>query len=233
MSSSERLISAKSPVCRPWTNAPRFAHCLHRVAERHGVAEQRARLRGFDFEIGVDDDRRQAGRHRQPTTSGGLARRTSTNPPQMHGAMLSACAEPAPSRSPSSAQAISVSTRRLRADQRVDRHDRRRGARRAAAEAARQRQALADRQRDAARLAELRQQRQHRHAGRVARRLARQTAAVARDVVDRARPPAPSVAVTSSPGSSSAKPRTSKPQATFETVAGAKAVTEVMSGSRC
>ena len=38
------------------------------------------------------------------------ARRTSTKPPQMHGAMLSACADPAPSRSPSSAQAISVST---------------------------------------------------------------------------------------------------------------------------
>jgi len=33
-------------------------------------------------------------------------------------------------------------------------------------------------------------------------------------------------AVTSSPGESSANPSTSKPQATFETVAGANAVTE-------
>src|ERR1700750_295120 len=37
--------------------------------------------------------------------------------------------------------------------------------------------------------------------------------------------PGPSRAVTSSPGSCNAKPRTSNPQATFDTVAGANAVT--------
>jgi hypothetical protein len=41
------------------------------------------------------------------------------------------------------------------------------------------------------------------------------------------------LAVTWSPGSCSAKPRTSKPHATFDTVAGANAVTDIMSGSTC
>ncbi len=68
---------------------------------------------------------------------------------------------------------------------------------------------------------------------RVRSRLARQPAAVTLDGVDghAARDErAPSLR---SPGSSRAKPRTSKPQATFDTVAGANAVTEVMSGSSC
>ena len=128
---------------------------------------------------------------------------------------------------------MSVSRDDVRAEQRIDGNDRRRGARRAAAESARQRQSLADGQRHAAPLAELGQQRQRRHARRVARRLARQAAAVAVDVRRSRRRRTSGVAVTSSPGSSSAKPRTSNPQATFETVAGANAVTEVMSGSNC
>jgi hypothetical protein len=41
-------------------------------------------------------------------------------------------------------------------------------------------------------------------------------------------PDAVARAVTSSPGEASAKPSTSKPQATFDTVAGAKAVTASM-----
>ena len=57
----------------------------------------------------MHDDRREPGGTGSRIMSGGAARRTRTNPPQMHGAMLSACADPAPSRSPSSAQDISVS----------------------------------------------------------------------------------------------------------------------------
>ena len=71
-----------------------------------------------------------------------------------------------------------------------------------------------------------RQQRQRRDAGGVPGRLARQPAVVARRCRRCGRPPAANAAVTSSPGSCSAKPSTSKPQATFETVAGANAVTE-------
>ncbi len=121
--------------------------------------------------------------------------------------------------------------RAARAEQRVDRHDRRGGARRAAAEAARQRQSLADA--SATR--------------RAARRAPVSSASAATPAVLRAasrgsRPPSPSMssigtpadakrAVTSSPGASSAKPSTSKPQPTFDTVAGAKAVTDVIGGS--
>ena len=65
VSSSERRQQSKSPVCRAWTNAPRFAHCFTASARRHGVAKQRARLRGLDLEIRMDHDGRQARRHRQ------------------------------------------------------------------------------------------------------------------------------------------------------------------------
>ena len=120
----------------------------------------------------------------------------------MHGAMLSACADPAPSRSPSSAHAISVSAVDRAADQRIDRHHRRGGAGGAAAEAARQRQPLPDAQADTAALAELREQRQRGDAGGVARRVARQAAVVAVDRLDEdaVRWPARKRAVTSSPG---------------------------------
>ena len=70
----------------------------------------------------MDDDGGQPGRHRQPDDVRRVcARRTSTKPPQIAGAMLSPCAEPAPRRSPSSAQAIRMSERRVRAKQRVRR----------------------------------------------------------------------------------------------------------------
>ena len=123
--------------------------------------------------------------------------------------------------------------RRVRSSSASTATDRRRGAGGAAAEAARQRQSLADAQRDAAPLAERRQQRLRGDAGRVARRLARQPAVVAGDV-DRSATTASTLAgakraVTSSPGASSAKPSTSKPHATFDTVAGAKAVTTSIS----
>ena len=55
-----------------------------RVGERHRVAEQRARLRRLDLEIGMHDDRRQA--RRAPAAGrcrADSARRTSTKPPQM------------------------------------------------------------------------------------------------------------------------------------------------------
>ena len=68
--------------------------------------------------------------------------------------------------------------------ERVDRHDRRDGAGRAAAEAARQRQAFVDRERHAAPLAERRQQRLRSDAGGVPRPVARQTPIVSGDVVD-------------------------------------------------
>ena len=89
------------------------------------------------------------------------------------------------------------------------------------------------RERDAAPLAERGQQRLRRDAGGVLRGVARQTAAVAGDAVDddAGRRPAAKRAVTSSPGASSAKPSTSKPHATFDTVAGAKAVTASISAT--
>src|SRR5437867_3501403 len=74
--------------------------------------------------------------------------------------------------------------RRVRLEERVDRDDSRRGARRAATEAARERQPFVNAERDAAPLAERVQQRLGRHAGRVARRLARKPPAIARDVVN-------------------------------------------------
>src|SRR5215203_28733 len=92
--------------------------------------------------------------------SGGFGRRTRTKPPQMHGAMLSACAEPAPSRSPSSAQAINVSA--------VDPPPISASTATTAAAA----------------LAELREQRQRGDAGRIARCGARQTAVVAVNRLD-------------------------------------------------
>ena len=93
------------------TSAPRLAHC--RIASASGtvVAEQRARLRRLDLEIGMHDDRGQTRRHRQPDDVGRIRRGgRARSRRRSHGAMLSACADPAPSRSPSSAQAISVSS---------------------------------------------------------------------------------------------------------------------------
>ena len=109
------------------------------------VAEQRARLRRFDLEIRVHDDRHEAGRHRQPDDVGriGAAGRARIRR-RAHGAMLSACADPAPSRSPSKRTRHQRLERGVRAEQRVDGDDRRGGAGGAAAEAARQRQALAN-----------------------------------------------------------------------------------------
>ena len=116
--------------------------------------------------------------------SGGFGRRTSTKPPQMHGAMLSACADPAPSRSPSSAQAISVSIDDCAPISAST-------ATTAAAALAALPPSPLDSgsplrmlQRHPAPFAELRQQRQRGHARRVARGLARQPAAVAVDVLD-------------------------------------------------
>ena len=118
--------------------------------------------------------------------------------------------------------------RRVRAEQRVDGDDRRGGARGAAAEAARQRQPLADAS------ARRRAARRAPSAAPAPRR--RPCSAPPRAAAARRRPmmssmrdarPGASRAVTSSPGASSAKPSTSNPQATFDTVAGAKAVTSI------
>ena len=230
-----REISAKSPRCRPCDERAQVRPLPDGVGERHRVAEQRARLRRLDLEIRVHDHGRQAGGHRQRDD----VRRTRRAGParsrrRCDGAMLSACADPAPSRSPSSAQAISVSIDALRAEQRVDGDDRRRGARRAAAQAARQRQPLANA--SAPR--------------RAARRACVSSASAATPAVLRAasrgrRPPSPAMSSIVHAGRREARRhlvarrRRARSRArrtrsaTFETVAGAKAVTEVMSGSSC
>ena len=154
VSSSAREISAKSPRCRPSTSAPRFAHCRMASASGTVVAEQRARLRRLDLEIGMNDDGRQAGRDRQPDDVGRIRMAHEHEAAADRRRDVVGVRRPAPSRSPSSAHAISVSIDARRTEQRVDGDDRRRGARRAAAEAARERQALADGQRHAAPLAE-------------------------------------------------------------------------------
>ena len=179
---------SKSPRCSASTNAPRFAHCWMASAERHRVAEQRARRRGLDFEIGMDDDGRQPGRHRQPDDVGRIRRRGPARSRRRSPARCCrACAEPAPRRSPSSAQAISVSSGVCAPSSAST-----------ATTAAAALAALPPRpldsgsplrivERDAAPLAERRQQRLRGDAGGVARRLARQPAVVADDVVDAAR----------------------------------------------
>ena len=145
VSSSERPISAKSDGVQAVHERAEVRPLLDRVGERDRVAEQRPRLGGLDFEIGMHDHRRQPRRHRQPDDVGRIRRGgPARSRRRSHGAMLSACADPAPSRSPSSAQAISVSTDDVGAEQRIDRDHRSRGAGGAAAEAARQRQALPD-----------------------------------------------------------------------------------------
>ena len=117
--------------------------------------------------------------------SGGLARRTSTKPPQ------SARRDVVGVRR-AGAEALAFERagdqrleRRVRAEQRVHGDDRRRGARRAAAEAARQRQPLADAsaRRRAARRARVSSACAATPAV-LLRRVARQPAAVAGDVVD-------------------------------------------------
>ena len=141
--------------------------------------------------------------------------------------MLSACAEPAPSRSPSSAHATSVSIGACAPNSAST------ATTAAAALAALPPRPLASgsplRMVSATprRSPSGGQQRLRRDAGGIARGVARQPAGVADDVVD-ATPDAAGRAVTSSPGEASAKPSTSKPHATFDTVAGANAVTESM-----
>ena len=103
--SARSLPGAGRPRARrgsPTAGSRRPAAPCRRAAP--GLARSRFRDRG--------ERRRPSGRQeraagRCPADS---ARRTSTRPPQIDGAMLSACAEPAPRRSPSSAHAISVST---------------------------------------------------------------------------------------------------------------------------
>ena len=115
-----------------------------RVGERDRVAEQRARPRGLDLEVRVHDDRRQAGRHRQPDDIGRIGAADE------HEAAADARRDVVGMRR-SGAEPLAFERardqrldRRVRADQRVDRHDRRRRAGRAAAEPARQRQPLAN-----------------------------------------------------------------------------------------
>ena len=228
----EREVAAVQPVDERAQVGP----LPHGIGERHRRAEQRARLRRFDLEIGMHDDGRQARRHRQPQDVGRVRAADEHEPAadarrDVVGVRRSGAEPLAFERAGD--QRLGATTG---ADQRVDRDDRGGGAGRAAAEAARQRQPLAD--------ASARR--------RAVRRACVSSASAATPAVFCAasrgrRPPSPSMlsirtpgvspgrnrAVTSSPGSSSAKPRTSKPHATFDTVAGAKAVTEVMVRSGC
>ena len=185
VSSSERAISAKSPRCRPSTSAPRFAHC--RMASASGtVSPSSARAIAVSISrSGCTTTAVSPAGTGSRTMSGGLGWRTSTKPPQSAGAMLSACAA-------TGAEAFAFERardqrldRRMRLEQRVDGHDRGRGAGRAAAQAARERQPFANRLSATPRRSPSAvEQRLRRDAGRVPRRLARQPAVVAGDVVD-------------------------------------------------
>ena len=167
---------------------------------------------------------RPAGTGRR-TMSGGLGWRTRTKPAaQSAGAMLSGCAA-------SGAQTLALDgapdqrvERRVRVEERVDRHHRCRGAGRAAPESAGSGRPFAmQRATPRSRSPRAAQQRLRSNTGRVPRRLARQPSTVPGDAVDATprRPPAGAKrAVTSSPGASSGNPSTSNPHATLETVAG-------------
>ena len=166
--------------------------------------------------------------------SGGLGWRTRTNPPQSAGAMLSGCAARAPSPSPSIAHAISSVERRVRVEERVDRHHRRRRAGGAAAESARRAAAPSrwSAQRRAARQApSAAPARRHRPCSASASRGSRPPSPG-----DRRRSSRRARAVPARSGRSlrrlaprARNPSTSNPQATFETVAGANAVTTAIS----
>ena len=110
VSSSARAISSKSDRCRASTNAPRFAHW--RMASPSGTSlpsKARARAVSISRSGWTTTAVRPRGTGNR-TTSGGFGTRTSTKPPYTAGAMLSPCADPAPIRSPSKAQAINVSS---------------------------------------------------------------------------------------------------------------------------
>ena len=105
----QREVAAMQSV----TSAPRFAHWRMASASGTVVAEQRTRP-ARSRSRGRDAPRPPSARAGTGSrmTSGGSGRRTSTKPPHRHGATLSACAEPAPSRSPSSAHAMQRVNRR-------------------------------------------------------------------------------------------------------------------------
>ena len=143
------------------------------------------------------------------------------------------CCRRAPSRrracSPSNAQAMSVSRERARAEQRVDGDDR---GRRRWPRCRRDRSTAADpcgwsAPRPAARRAASAAPSAAMPAVFFAASRGRRPPSPTMSSMRHQRRPSMNRAVTSSPGDSSAKPSTSNPHATFDTVAGAKAVTAV------
>ena len=176
---------------------------------------------------------RPAGTGRR-TTSAGLAQRTSTNPPYSAGAMLSACAEPAPSALAfERAHEQTYRAPAVRPTQRIDGDHRGNSACGASAETARERQPLADVQRDAARGPDRQRRAACAATPAVFFAASRGRRPPSSEMLVITTPAGPSIhrAVTSSPGSCRANPRTSNPHATLETVAGAKAVTAFIVGA--
>ena len=156
----------------------------NRVAERHRRAEERAGAGGLDLEIRVHDDRGQARRYGQAHDVGWIWHAHEDESAVDRGRDVVAVR-----RSGADALAFECAghqrlERRVRAEQTIDRHDGRDRAGGAAAETARQRQAFADGDRHTATLAEDREQRLGGDTGRVLRRIAREAALIAGDLVD-------------------------------------------------
>src|SRR4051812_5665535 len=227
VSSSERDSRSKSLRWSASTKAPRFAHW--RIASPSGTWVPSS-ARAFAVSISRSGWTTTAVRPAGPgrrTTSGGFGTRTSTTPPYTAGAMLSPWAEPAPIRSPSKAHAITVSSEARAPTSALT-----------ATTAATALAALPPRPLDSGSPLWIVRVTPRRSPTASSSACAA-TLAVFRDASRGSRPPSPpnspivtpppraKAAVTMSPGSCSANPSTSKPQATFETVAGAKALTRV------
>ena len=197
------------------------------VGQRDCVAKQRARRGSLDFEM--PDARRRWSVPRVPADE---RNRADVDPGRARGRRKSPARHCRDGRNPIPAarlRARTQSTRRVGASEHRRAHRPRQPPRPRLPRCRQARSAsgrpFRSRQRDAAAFAERLEQRPRGDAGSIARRIARQTSTVGRDAVDREPWPA-KCAVTSSPGPSIAKPSASNPHPTFDTVAGANAVTE-------
>ena len=159
----------------------------HSVADRNRLAEHCPRLRRLDLEVGMNHNGRQPRRNRQPHDVGRIRLAHQHEPAQQSRhhviGMRRACGQTLAFERAGDERL----DRRARADECVDGHDCGHGARRAAPESARQRQAFPDRERDRTPLVQPVEERLRRDAGGVARRLPRQPTIVSADADDRDR----------------------------------------------
>ena len=221
-------MSAKSLRCRPSTNAPRLAHW--RIASPSATVSPTS-VRAIVVSISRSGCTTTAVRPfgtGSRITSGGFGVRTRTKPPYSDGAMLSACADPAPRCSPRRAHASNRSNELFAPTSAST-----------ATTAATALAALPPRPLASGRPLRIVSPTPRRSPS-ASRSACAATPAVFFAASRGRRPASPTMssmiaprtplsanrAVTSSPGESSANPSTSNPHATFDTVAGANAVTE-------